>query len=99
MPPPPAAPPSPPELEAMLKRMRFPYLRKPAPEILATARSQRWDPAEVVRILLEEEAKGRDDGTRRPRRNHRRVAQLPSRKAANSWKEADSRSARRPSMC
>ncbi|TMR89579.1 hypothetical protein EJK15_60045 [Nonomuraea basaltis] len=26
-------------------------LRKAAPEVLATARAQRWDPAEVVRVL------------------------------------------------
>ncbi|MET9419076.1 hypothetical protein ABZY03_33890, partial [Streptomyces klenkii] len=45
VPPPPAAPPVPPELERVLKRMRFPYLRKAAPNVLATARSQRWDPA------------------------------------------------------
>ncbi|MFC5200574.1 hypothetical protein [Streptomyces kaempferi] len=87
VPPPPAAPPIPPELEAVLKRMRFPYLRKAAPEVLATARSQRWDPPEVVRILLDEEIKGRDDATRR---NHRRLAQLPSGKTFDSWKEADS---------
>ncbi|MFF7551018.1 IS21-like element helper ATPase IstB [Streptomyces canus] len=67
--------------------MRFPYLRKAAPEVLATARSQRWDPAEVVRILLEAEIRGRDEDTRR---NHRRLAQLPSGKTFDSWREADS---------
>jgi hypothetical protein len=49
----PAAPPIPDDLDAVLRRMRFPYLRKAAPGVLATARAQRWDPAEVVRILLE----------------------------------------------
>ncbi|MFD5065683.1 hypothetical protein [Streptomyces sp. NPDC058394] len=68
---PPTPPPIPAELEAVLKRIRFPYLRRAAPEILATARSQRWDPAEVVRLLLEEEIKGRDQATRR---NHRQQA-------------------------
>ncbi|WP_331751741.1 IS21-like element helper ATPase IstB (plasmid) [Streptomyces sp. NBC_00723] len=67
--------------------MRFPYLRKAAPEGLATARSQRWDPAEVVRILLGTENKGRDEATRR---NHRRLAQLPSGKTFESWKETES---------
>jgi hypothetical protein len=37
------------ELHAVLKRMRLPYLRDAAPEVLATARAQRWDPAEVLR--------------------------------------------------
>lgn len=84
LPPPPAAPPIPAELEAVLKRMRFPYLRKAAPDVLATARSQRWDPAEVVRVLLEEEIKGRDAATKS---NHRKQANLPTGKTFDSWKE------------
>jgi len=64
----PAAPPVPAELEALMRRMRLPYLRKAAPSVLATARAQRWDPAEVVRILLEEEIRGRDEAGRRIRR-------------------------------
>ena len=40
----PAAPPVPAELEALMRRMRLPYLRKAAPDVLATARAQRWDP-------------------------------------------------------
>ncbi|MBB4781509.1 DNA replication protein DnaC [Streptomyces rapamycinicus] len=62
-------------------------MRRAAPEVLATARSQRWDPAEVIRILLEEEIKGRDEATRR---NHRWLAQLPSGKTFDSWRETDS---------
>ena len=55
-------------LDAVLRRMRFPYLRKAAPDVLATARAQRWDPADVVRILLEEEEiRGRDDSGRASR--------------------------------
>jgi len=64
----PAPPPIPDDLDAVLRRMRFPYLRKAAPEVLATARAQRWDPAEVIRILLEEEVRGRDEAGRRIRR-------------------------------
>jgi len=52
----PVPPPIPDDLDAVLRRMRFPYLRKAAPEVLATARAQRGDPAEVIRILLEEES-------------------------------------------
>ncbi|MCY0963449.1 IS21-like element helper ATPase IstB [Streptomyces sp. H27-H5] len=87
VPPAPLAPPIPAELDAVLRRMRFPYLRAAAPDVLATARAQRWDPAEVVRILLEAEAHGRDEATRR---NHHRQAGLPSGKTFESWKEADS---------
>jgi DNA replication protein DnaC len=87
VPAPPAPPPIPAELEAVLKRMRFPYLRDAAPDVLATARAQRWDPAEVVRILLEAEIAGRDAATKR---NHRKQANLPSGKTFDSWKEAES---------
>ncbi|MDQ3988816.1 MAG: IS21-like element helper ATPase IstB [Actinomycetota bacterium] len=67
--------------------MRLPYLRKAAPEVLATARSQRWDPAETLRVLLAEEIRGRDEATRRTRR---RTAGLPAGKTFASWREADS---------
>jgi len=81
------APELPEELLAVLKRMRLPYLRAIAPEVLATARAQRWDPAEVVRILLTEEIRGRDDATRRMRR---KAAGLPAGKTFESWREGDS---------
>lgn len=64
----PSAPAIPEELEKILRRMRLPYLRKAAPDVLATARAQRWDPAEVLRVLLSEEVVGRDAATRRMRR-------------------------------
>jgi DNA replication protein DnaC len=75
------------ELLAVLKRMRLPYLRAIAPDVLATARAQRWDPAEVVRVLLVEEIRGRDDATRRMRR---KAAGLPAGKTFQSWRETDS---------
>ncbi|MGB6164600.1 MAG: IS21-like element helper ATPase IstB [Pseudonocardiaceae bacterium] len=84
---PPAAPPLPDELTALLRRMRLPYLRAAAPEVLATARSQRWDPAETLRVLLAEEVAGRDDATRAA---HRRSAGLPAGKTFASWRAADS---------
>lgn len=42
-----------------MRRMRLPYMRKVAPDVLATARAQRWDPAEVLRLLIAEEVTGR----------------------------------------
>jgi DNA replication protein DnaC len=83
----PPAPPLPDELTALLRRMRLPYLRTAAPDVLATARAQRWDPAETLRVLLAEEVAGRDDATRRA---HRRSAGLPAGKTFASWREADS---------
>src|SRR4051794_3730155 len=83
----PAPPPIPDELDRLSRRLRLPYLRKAAPEVLATARAQRWDPAEVVRVLLIEEAAGRDKATIRMRR---RASGLPAGKTFDVWDEAAS---------
>ena len=83
----PAAPPLPPELDALLRRMRLPYLRKAAPDVLATARAQRWEAAEVLRVLLAEEVAGRDAATRRMRR---KTAGFPSGKTFSSWRPEQS---------
>jgi DNA replication protein DnaC len=82
-----SAPPLPEQLTAALTRMRLPYLKAIAPDVLATARAQRWDPAEVVRVLLTEEIRGRDEATRRMRR---KAAGLPAGKTFDSWREDDS---------
>ena len=55
----PLAPPLPADLEALLRGLRLPHIRRHAPQVLATAKAQRWDPAEVLRALLVEEAAGR----------------------------------------
>jgi DNA replication protein DnaC len=84
---PPEAPPLPEELAAVLRRLRLPYMRQAAPEVLATARAQRWDPAEVLRVLLHEEATGRDAATRRQRR---KTAGFPTGKTIETWQEDES---------
>lgn len=81
------APALPDELERLLRRMRLPYLRRAAPDVLATARAQRWDPAEVLRVLIVEEVTGRDIATKRTRR---KAAGFPSGKTFQSWRETDS---------
>lgn len=83
----PEAPPLPEELTRLLKRMRLPYLRHIAPEVCATARAQRWDPAETLRVLLAEEIRGRDEATRGIRR---KAAGFPSGKTLHSWRAEDS---------
>ena len=82
-----SAPPIPDELARILRRMRLPYLRKAAPDVLATARAQRWDPAEVLRVLLSEEVIGRDAATRRMRRKQ---ASFPTGKTFSSWRAEES---------
>jgi DNA replication protein DnaC len=81
----PPAPPLPAEVDRLLRRLRMPYVRHGAPEVLATAKSQRWDPAEVLRVLLCEEAAGRDRATIRMRR---RSSGLPAGKTFDAWNEA-----------
>jgi DNA replication protein DnaC len=83
----PGVPPLPDDLLSALRRMRMPYLRAAAPEVLATAKAQRWDPAEVLGVLIAEEIRGRDDATRRARR---KAAGLPSGKTFDAWRESDS---------
>jgi DNA replication protein DnaC len=75
------------ELDQVLRRMRLPYLRKAAPDVLATARAQRWDPAEVLRVLLGEEVTGRNSATRRMRR---KTANFPTGKTFSSWRAEES---------
>jgi len=78
----PAAPPLNDELDALLRRLRMPYIRKAAPQLLATAKAQRWDPAELLRVLLCEEAQGRDRATIAIRR---RASGLPAGKTFDAW--------------
>jgi DNA replication protein DnaC len=80
----PAAPPLPGELDALLRRLRMPYVRKAAPDVIATATAQRWEPAEVLRVLLAEEAAGRDRATIAMRR---RQSGLPAGKTFDAWDE------------
>ncbi|MCA1700423.1 MAG: ATP-binding protein, partial [Actinobacteria bacterium] len=83
----PSAPPLPDEVDRLLRRLRMPYVRHAAPEVLATAKSQRWEPAEVLRVLLAEEAAGRDRATIRMRR---RASGLPAGKTFDAWNAASS---------
>ncbi len=78
----PAPPPLPDELERLLHRLRLPYVRRAAPDVIATATSQRWEHAEVLAVLLAEEAAGRDQATIRTRR---RASGLPAGKTFDAW--------------
>jgi DNA replication protein DnaC len=84
---PPQPPALPDELERLLRRLRLPYVRRAAPEVIATAASQRWAPAEVLRVLLAEEAAGRDQATITTRR---RASGLPAGKTFEVWDQTAS---------
>ncbi|MCB9427698.1 MAG: ATP-binding protein [Actinobacteria bacterium] len=76
------APALPAELLTLLARMRLPHMRKAAPEVLATAKAQRWDPAEVLRVLLAEEVTGRERSALATRRA---AAGFPTGKTFDAW--------------
>jgi DNA replication protein DnaC len=78
----PTPPPLDPELERLLRRMRLPYIRRAAPDVLATAKAQRWDPAEVLKALLTEEVTGRDRSALATRRAR---AAFPTGKTFDAW--------------
>lgn len=78
----PLPPPLDADLEQLLRRMRLPHIRRTAPEVLATARAQRWEPAEVLRSLLVEEIAGRERSSTATRRA---AAAFPTGKTFDAW--------------
>jgi DNA replication protein DnaC len=48
------------DLEAGLKRLKLAAIRRLAPEVLRTAKVQRWPPDELLRTLVEAEIAARD---------------------------------------
>jgi DNA replication protein DnaC len=79
----PTAPPLPEDLEALLRRLRLPHIRALAPQVIATAKAQRWEPAEVLRALFGAEAAGRDRSALATRRA---AAAFPTGKTFDAWK-------------
>lgn len=71
----------------LTKRLKLPHLRKALSDLIPTAKAQRWDPAEVVRVLLAEEAAGRDTANLRTRRKR---AGFPTGKTFGDWDESAS---------
>jgi DNA replication protein DnaC len=55
-----AIPDLPADLEAGLRRLKLATVRRTAPEVLLTAKTQRWTPEEVLRTLIEAEIAARD---------------------------------------
>nr|WP_272918671.1 ATP-binding protein [Streptomyces sp. HUCO-GS316] len=68
----------------LTKRLKLPHLRRALSDLIPTAKAQRWDPAEVVRVLLAEEAAGRDAANLRTRRKR---AGFPAGKTFGDWDE------------
>jgi DNA replication protein DnaC len=78
----PGAPPLPEDLHALLRQLRLPHIRAHAAEVIATAKAQRWEPAEVLKALFAEEAAGRERSALATRRA---AAGLPTGKTFQAW--------------
>jgi DNA replication protein DnaC len=83
----PTAPALPEDLEALLRRLRLPHIRRHAPEVVATAKAQRWEPVEVLRALFTEESAGRERSALATRRA---AAGFPTGKTFEAWSPAAS---------
>lgn len=72
------------EAIALTRKLKLPHIRRALAEIVPVAKAQRWEPAEVVRALLAEEAAGRDASNLRTRRQR---AAFPTGKSFHIWNE------------
>ena len=70
------------EVVDLLRALRLPHMRAAAPDLLATAKAQRWEPAEAMRALLTEELAGRQASSIRARR---KAAGFPTGKTFDAW--------------
>jgi len=55
------------DLTAGLRRLKLAAMRRLAPELLVTARTQRWNPEEFLRTLIDAEITARDESNARTR--------------------------------
>jgi DNA replication protein DnaC len=62
-----APPPLAADLNAGLRRLKLAAMRRLAPELLITAKTQRWNPEEFLRTLIEAEITSRDESNARTR--------------------------------
>jgi DNA replication protein DnaC len=76
-----------PDLEQGLKRLKLRRMRQLAPELLQTAKTQRWVPEELLRTLVEAEIAARDEANLRGRL---RVAGFPQPKRLDDFQLAAS---------
>ena len=56
-----------PDLVEGLRRLKLAAMRQLAPELLLTAKTQRWNPEEFLRTLVEAEITARDESNARTR--------------------------------
>lgn len=76
-----------PDLVTGLKRLKLRRFREIAPEVLQSAKTQRWAPEELLRTLVESEIAARDESNYR---NRMRIAGFPVVKSFDEFKVATS---------
>ncbi|MEX0698664.1 MAG: IS21-like element helper ATPase IstB [Acidimicrobiia bacterium] len=75
------------DLEAGLRRLRLGTIRRNAPEVLLTAKTQRWAPEETLRVLVDLEIAARDQSNTRTRMT---AARFPVEKTLDQFNLAES---------
>jgi hypothetical protein len=75
------------DLDTALRRLKLAAIRRTAPEVLLTAKTQRWTPEEVVRTSVETEIAARDASNIR---NRLKAASFPVPKTLESFDVAAS---------
>lgn len=75
------------EVTALCRRLRLKYVREQLHDAVATARAQRWEHAELLRLLLVAEVDGRARSTVESKR---RRARFPAGKSFDTWSESRS---------
>lgn len=70
------------EVVDLLRQLRLPHMRRHAPDVLQTAKAQRWEPAEALKALLTEEVAGRKASSINSRR---KAAGFPTGKTFDTW--------------
>ena len=75
------------DIEAGLKRLKLSTIRRAAPEVLLTAKTQRWAPEETLRVLIDLEIASRDQSNTR---NRMTMARFPIMKTFDEFNLAES---------
>ena len=81
------------DLDSGLRRLKLGTMRRMAPELMVTAKTQRWSPEEFLRTLLDAEITSRDESNARARM---KAAAFPVSKRSRSSTSPPPRSRRRP---
>ncbi len=81
------------DLELALRRLKLAAMRRVAPELLVTAKTQRWAPEELLRALVETEIAPREASNVRL---HGKQAPVPTLKTIEGFDLAASSIPRRP---